>query len=238
MHKLMLLNPKGGCGKTTLATNLASFYAARGLSTSLVDYDAQGSSTRWLAVRTPELARIHGVAAYRNPTRVTRSWYLRLPAHTERVVTDTPAGVRGPELAELVRRADTVVVPVLPSHIDIDAALDFIEMLRGMKRVQGGKTRIAVVINRVRANTTMFQQMERFVGRVRLPVVARLRDTQNYVRAGQAGVGIHELGELQAQPDRDQWAPLLAWIERRPERDFSTPAARAGHLRRAYAVPT
>lgn len=237
MHHVMLLNPKGGCGKTTLATNLASFYAACGLSTALVDYDAQGSSTRWLAVRASTLPPIHGIAAYRRPAGVTRSWHLRLPAGTQRVITDTAAGVSAPQLTELVARADTVIVPVLPSHIDIDAAFDFIDALRGLKQVRTGAPRIAVVINRVRANTTVYQQIERFLDRARLAVVARLRDTQNYVRAGQAGLGVHELDERHAAPDQEQWAPLLGWIEKRPEQEFSPRAVDSDLPRRAYALP-
>ncbi len=235
MHNVMLLNPKGGCGKTTLATNLASFYAGCGLSTTLVDYDAQGSSTRWLAVRGVALPPIHGIAAYRKPAGVTRSWHLRLPVGTERVVTDTAAGVAATQLPELVARADTIVVPVLPSHIDIDAAFDFIDALKGLKEVKAGKPRIAVVINRVRANATIYQQVERFLDRARLAVVARLRDTQNYVRAGQAGLGVHDLGDAHAAPDREQWAPLLGWIERRPEHEFAPRALGSGLPRRAYA---
>ncbi|NIR28083.1 MAG: AAA family ATPase [Gammaproteobacteria bacterium] len=236
MHNVMLLNPKGGCGKTTLATNLASFYAAHGLSTALVDYDAQGSSTRWLAIRPLALPPIHGVAAYRKPAGVTRSWHLRLPGGTQRVVTDTAAGVAVPQLAELVTRADSIVVPVLPSHIDIDAAFDFIDALSRMKQVRAGKPRIAVVINRVRANATIYQQIERFLDRARLAVVARLRDTQEYVRAGQAGLGVHELGGRHAAPDREQWAPLLGWIEKRPEQEFSSRAVASGPARGAYAL--
>lgn len=234
----MLLNPKGGCGKTTLATNLASFYASRGFATALVDYDAQGSSTRWLGVRGSERPPIYGIAAYRNPIGVTRSWYLRLPAGTERVVTDTPASIRAPELRELVRGTDTIVVPVLPSHIDIDAALDFMDVLQATKHVRSGNPRVAVVVNRVRMSGLVVRQLERFLGRVRAPVVARLRDARNYVRAGQGGAGIHELEEPRSQRDREQWAPLLSWIEGRPERDFAPPTEVSGPPERAFAVPT
>ena len=146
------------------------------------------------------------------------------------------AGVAAPQLGELVAGADTIVVPVLPSHIDIDAAFDFIDTLKRLKQVRAGKPRIAVVINRVRANATIYQQVERFLDRARLAVVARLRDTQNYVRAGQAGLGVHDLGDMHAASDREQWAPLLGWIERRPEQEFLPPATGSGPLRGAYAL--
>jgi len=122
----MLLNPKGGCGKTTIATSLASYYAASGLRTALEDHDSQGSSTRWLNVRPADLAPIHGVAAFRAARGVTRTWQMRLPSNVERVVVDTAAGLDPTQVPEMVQRADFIVVPVLPSRIDMDAAQDFL----------------------------------------------------------------------------------------------------------------
>ncbi|MCP5150841.1 MAG: ParA family protein [Ectothiorhodospiraceae bacterium] len=216
MRRVMVLNPKGGSGKTTIATSIASLYAALRLPTVLFDHDAQGSSTRWLRVRPSAMPEIHGVAAYRQPVGVTRAWQQRLPQGTERVVVDTPAGVRAANLIDLVRKADNIVVPVLPSHIDIDAVSAFLDDLAALEPVRLGQTKVAVVANRVRTRNVVFKDLERFLRHVRFPFVTRLRDSQNYVRATERGLGIHDLDRRATRLDRDQWGPLLAWIEDRP----------------------
>lgn len=238
MHKVMLLNPKGGSGKTTLATTLASYYAANHYPTVLIDHDGQGSSTRWLGARPERAPAIHGVAAFRNPVGVTRSWHLRLPPGTERVVVDTPASIRDPHLSDLVRGTDSILIPVLPSHIDIDAAADFVQTLLHIQQVRSGATRVGVVANRVRSRTAALVQLQGFLEGLRFPLVTRLRDTQNYVRAGKLGVGIHELGGARTLRDREQWATLLAWVEQREREEFTprgSPVAGGDH---AWALPT
>jgi chromosome partitioning protein len=216
MQRIMLLNPKGGSGKTTIATGLASYFAGRGHRVVIFDHDAQGSSTRWLELRPSACKPLQGVAAFRNPTGVTRSWHMRVPPETDHVVIDTPAGVRSQDVAGMVQRADHVIVPVLPSHIDIDAVCHFVEGLNALPSVRSGGTRVAVVANRVRANTVICQELEHFLAGLDFPFVARFRDSQNYVRACRGGVGIHDLPVRQSRVDRRQWAPLLAWIDERP----------------------
>jgi len=236
MHRVTLLNPKGGSGKTTLATSLASYYAVSGYQTALVDYDAQGSSTRWLGIRPERCPPIHGIAAYRNPAGVTRSWHLRTPPGTERVVTDTPAGIRTPELGNLIRATDVILIPVLPSSIDIDAVTDFIAKLRQIREVRAGERRVALVANRVRGHPGAFQRLQGTMEGAGLDIIAWLRDTQSYLRAGAEGVGVHELTGARALRDQAQWAPLLAWIERRSPREFLPAGDAPGS--RAAAVPT
>ena len=213
MHRMALLNSKGGCGKTTIATNLAACFASRGLSTVLIDYDGQGSSTRWLNARAPQAAPIHGIAAFEESLSVTRSFQLRLPEGTDRVVIDTPANVKGQQLQDLVSRTDSILIPVLSSQIDIDAVSKFLVELRKSPRVRAGEVRIALVANRARENTVMFLDLERFLLRAEFTFIARLRDTQNYIRAAENGLGVHELRAAGARKDRDQWAPLIAWLE-------------------------
>ncbi len=212
MQTIMLLNPKGGSGKTTLATSLASCYACGGYSTALIDHDAQGSSTRWLRVRPADAPPIHGVAAFRNPIGVTRSFMLRTPPNTDRVVVDTPAGLGAHDLANLVRKANSIVVPVLPSYIDIDAVSAFLQQLIRIDTVRSQRTRVCVIANRVRPNTTIVHELERFLGELEFPFIARFRDSQNYVRAGEQGLGLHELHHTQTRFDRRQWEPLLGWL--------------------------
>ncbi len=212
MHRVTLLNSKGGCGKTTIATNLAACFAAQGLNTVLIDYDGQGSSTRWLNARTPQAAPIHGIEAYEEPKSVTRSFQMRVPDGTQRVVIDTPGNVKGQQLQELVNRTDSVLIPVLSSQIDIDAVSKFLVALRKLARVRSGDVRVGLVANRARENTVMFLDLERFLLRAEFTFVARLRDTQNYIRAAENGLGIHELRGSGARKDCQQWDPLLNWI--------------------------
>jgi chromosome partitioning protein len=213
VHRVMLLNSKGGCGKTTIATNLAACYAARGRNTVLIDHDGQGSSTRWLNARSQHSPPIHGIEAFQEKAAVTKSFLMRLPEGTDRVVIDTPANVKGQQLLELVGRTDSIIVPVLSSQIDIDAVSKFITELRKLPRVRGGDVRVAVVANRARENTVMFLDLERFLLRSEFAFVARLRDTQNYMQAAETGLGIHELRGTRVRHDLEQWAPLVSWVE-------------------------
>ncbi len=225
MQRVILLNPKGGSGKTTIATNLACYFASEHGPTMLVDYDAQGSSTRWLNVRPSLLPEIYGVAAFENPAGITRSFHLRAPVGTRRVVIDTPAGVRANEFRQLVRPNDCIIIPVLASHIDIDAAANFIERLRRLPSIRDGHTRVAVVANRVRARTLILRELEDFLRRVSFPFIARFRESRHYLRASEQGLGIRELPVNDSAMDCAHWQPLFDWLAgRKVEEPVSTPA--------------
>ncbi len=214
MRRIAVLNSKGGCGKTTIATSLASAFANHGYATALLDFDPQGSALRWLSLRGEKRAAIHGVAAHRRPGMgETRAFALRVPAGTERVVIDAPAGVTGPQLREILRGVDTVLIPVLPSPIDIHAVSRFIQdlLLEGRVRQQG--IRLGVVANRVKENTRVYQSLEKFLATLQMPFVAQLRDTQNYVHASERGMGIHEMWDSRVGKDKAQWASLLDWVD-------------------------
>ena len=186
MRRIIVLNAKGGCGKTTLATTLASYYAGQGQSTALLDYDPQGSAMRWLSVRSDEAPPVHGVEAYqRARVDVTRVWQLRVPPQTEQVIIDAPAGVSGQQLVDYVSHVDVILIPVLPSPIDIHAASRFIQDLLLVGKVRTRAIRLGVVANRVKEHTRVFHSLERFLNSLRLPFVARLRNTQYYVRAAE-----------------------------------------------------
>lgn len=213
-HAVMVLNAKGGCGKTTIATSLASYYAGQGLFTTLMDYDPQGSSMRWHRLRANSLPPIHTIAAFKGPVAgTTRVWQLSAPPGTQRLVVDAPAGVQQFQLQDFVRRVDTILIPVLPSSIDIYAASDFIRdvLLVGKARTFG--TRLGVVANRANARTRAYHALERFLRTLAIPFLTTLRDTQNYVRAAEQGVGVHDLGDHTAARDVEQWAPLVEWLE-------------------------
>lgn len=214
MHRIVVANAKGGCGKTTIATNLAAYFAMRQQSTVLFDHDPQGSGLAWLKQRSPDLPPIHGVAAHRAPANgMTRAWQLRVPQDAEWVVVDTPAGLNGTKLSELVRQADSVIIPVLSSPIDIHSAARFIHelLVHGKARMLG--VRLAVIANRVRHNTLMYQELKRFLNGLQIPFITSLRDTQNYVKAAQQGICVHELNAPMVERDVEQWAPLVEWLE-------------------------
>ncbi len=227
MRKIMLLNAKGGCGKSTLATNLASYYASQGKSVVIADFDRQGSSMEWLEARPQDRPPIRGIAAWREPLRVPRS--------TDYVIMDVPAGAHGSDLTALVRRAQTVIVPVLPSPTDIRAAAHFIHEALLVGKIVRDETRLAVVANRVRENTSIqntmesvlnrmsisystlntqiYHNLERFLSRLRIPFIATLRESQNYLVADARGLGIFDLNRSQVTRDTEQWEPLLKWLE-------------------------
>lgn len=212
MQKILLLNPKGGSGKTTLATNLASYFAVQGLSPTLMDMDAQGSSTRWLSKRGMEHMPIHGIATYERNSRVTRSFALRIPQDCQRVVVDTPAALDPQRMPDLTRDADAILVPVLPSDIDIHAAAKCITDLLLVAKIPRQSQRIGVIANRVKKNTVMYRALMRFLGTLEIPILTTLRDSQNYVRAAETGVGIFEMKPYLVREDLDQWLPLIGWL--------------------------
>lgn len=205
MRHIMVLNPKGGCGKSTLATNIASYFASEGNIVALADYDPQRSSLDWLERRPEDRPVITGLAAYEEGLR-------RLPRNADFLIIDAPARSHGPELTELVKHAETIVVPVLPSTIDMQATANFLKELKEVGRIERKEAKIGVVANRVRENTLIFDELDRYLTAARVPYLASLRDAQNYIRAYTRGLGIFELPEYLAWPDWEQWDPLLRWL--------------------------
>jgi len=216
LQRITIINVKGGCGKTTVATNLASAYAKLNISTALLDYDPQGSSMYWLQSRPSEAAQLHGIAAYpEKSATVTRSFQLRLPQNTERAIIDTPAGLTGLALIDQLRSTDTILIPVLPSSIDIHATADFIRDLFLIAKIRPQHTRVCIICNRVKANTLSFRALERFLQALNIPVIAQLRETQNYVTSSEKGLGVHELNSRSNQQDIDAWQQVVDWLENR-----------------------
>ncbi|MCE7902811.1 MAG: chromosome partitioning protein [Gammaproteobacteria bacterium PRO9] len=205
MRQIMVLNSKGGSGKSTIATSLAAYYAGRGENVALVDYDRQASSLEWLDRRPENRPKITGVAGF-------DSGFRSVPRNTDVAIIDAPAGCHGTDLTALVRHAETVVVPVLPSTIDITASGKFIDELQEIGKVERKEVKLAVVGNRVREYTLISQELDEYLTALRMPYVTRLREAQNYVRAYTRGLGIHELPEYLAWPDWEQWKPLVSWL--------------------------
>ena len=195
-----------------MATNLASYFASLGDRPLLSDNDQQGSSTRWLKKRKPEQAHIHGIAAFERNSRMTRAWQMRIPPDAAHVVVDTPAAVLAQEMPEITRTADAIIVPVMPSDIDIHAFSRCIADLLLIAKVRRDENRIGVVANRVKRNTLVYQSLMRFLETLRIPVIATLRDSQNYVRAAEQGVGLFEMKRSLVGQDLEDWEPLIAWL--------------------------
>jgi chromosome partitioning protein len=196
-----------------MATNLASYFATQGEETAIVDYDPQGSSIDWLAARDPHLAKITGVAAFKsqNPNS-TRSYSLRVPSTTSRVVIDTPAGLTGHILSDMIQASDFIVIPVIPSAIDIRAATGFIRDVLLSRAFRSKPKSIAVVANRVKKNTLIYQKLERFLHSLKIPFITSFRDTQHYVRASEHGLGLADFEQCDNK-DKLEWQPMLEWIE-------------------------
>lgn len=212
MLKIVVLNAKGGSGKTTVATNLASYFSVQGLSPTLMDMDAQGSSTRWLSKRGLGHPPVHGIAAFERNSRVTRSFALRIPQGCQRVIVDTPAALDPQRMPDLTHNAHAILVPVLPSDIDIHAAAKCITDLLLVAKIPRQSQRIGVIANRVKKNTVMYRALMRFLDSLEIPILTTLRDSQNYIRASESGVGIFEMKPHQVREDLDQWLPLLGWL--------------------------
>jgi chromosome partitioning protein len=204
MQTILFMNAKGGSGKSTLATNLAAYYAGEGHMVVLADFDTQGSCMDWLAVRSERYPAIHGVHA------ATRS--LRVPRGTDYLVIDAPGNLHGRAIGRLVKKADTLVMPVTPSPVDIRAATRFIQELLLVRKVSRHETRMAVVANRVRPHGQGYEAMERFLHRLNIPLAASIRDSDNYLRAAGAGASIFEIEGHEVERDREEWQPLLEWL--------------------------
>jgi chromosome partitioning protein len=239
MQRIVVLNPKGGSGKTTIAINLASYFATRGHRPVLMDFDPQGSSVRWTKKRQAAQAPIQAIAAFEKDARTTRSFQLRVPDNATHVIVDTPAAVEPRQLPDMTRDAHKILVPVLPSDIDIHTCSRCIADLLLVAKIRREENRIGVIANRVRRNTLMYQALIRFLHTLGIPIVAIIRDSQNYVRAAEAGIGVHEMKSYVAQADVEQWAPLVTWLTGTPDSTLSprgTPPAAAQEPSEAAAA--
>ena len=224
MHRIVVLNPKGGSGKTTVATNIAARYAAMGTQPMLVDMDPQGSSLRWAKQRPENHPPIDCIAGFKPSTLVTRSWQMRPRAGCNVVVIDTPAAVESRRLPEITRGADSIIVPVMPSDIDMHATAKCIADLLLVAKIRRSENRIGIIANRVKMNTRVSQRLLKFLGTLNIPLLATLRDTQNYVYSAQLGVGIFEMPDRETQRDIESWRNLLEWLDTRTLRPSATVA--------------
>jgi len=213
LHKIVVLNTKGGCGKTTLATNLASFYALRGPPPTLLDYDPHGFAMRWLDKRPADRPVIHGVAAYEQLGQDPGAADLHVHPDTRVVISDLPASIALNDLYLHTHDADSILIPVLPSEIDIFSASRFIAELMLDVALDRRDRKLAIIANRVRQNTRSWQRLTRFLTSLKIPMIAALRDTQNYVQAAAQGIGIFEMPAYKVRKDIEPMFAITNWLD-------------------------
>lgn len=206
MFIVAVANSKGGCGKTTVATHIAAQFAGRGFQTGLADLDRQQSARGWLDRRPAEVARLRGVTLDVQDGK--------LPKGLDRLVVDCPAAMTKGTVKDVVRRADAIVVPVLPSVFDEDGTRRFLDILAGLKPIRHHRRDIALLANRTRARTRATDRQEAFLTEFEVPLVARVRDSQVYAGAAAKGLSVFETGGRRAQGHRDDWAGLFNFLER------------------------
>ena len=204
MPVIVVANPKGGVGKTTLSTNIAGYYASRGNKVMLGDVDRQQSARTWLGLRPPNLATI-------SPWEIAHDEVVRPPKGTTHVVLDTPAGLHGWRFKEVLALADRVIVPLQPSIFDIYATRDFLDRLLEQRKAE--KTKIGLVGMRVNARTLAADRLNEFIAGLGVPVLGELRDTQNYVQLAARGLTLFDIAPGRVQRDLEQWQPICEWLD-------------------------
>ena len=213
MFRILVANSKGGCGKTTLTTTLAGYFARRGKRTTLVDCDPQASSLAWCGLRAAHLPPVHALAS-NDPTHgLSAGWLLRIPPTTEVLLIDTPAGLRAHEFERFARHADALLIPVVPSPIDLRATLVFIEMVRKLSEVRSGRLRVTLIANRLRERTHSAKHLDDTLERMTQAAKIRVRDSQTYVGLTDSGRSVFDDDSTAARAHRADWAPLLQWLE-------------------------
>ena len=202
MKNILIANSKGGCGKTTLSTNLAGYFANLGEHTVLADLDRQQSSSEWLARRSSDLPTIHAFNPRDKVPMGIADW----------IITDSPAGFRDDKLSDAIKLADCILVPVQPSAFDIGAARDFLDLLRKEKAIRKNKTFVALVGTRINYRTHSAVGLADFMEQTELPILAYLRNSQVYITAAEQGLSIFDMRASLVSKDTEQWLPIIDWI--------------------------
>ena len=204
MPVIVVANPKGGVGKTTLSSNIAGYLASRGHAVMLGDADRQQSARTWLSLRPAGLPRI---AAW----EVSHDDVVRPPKGTTHVVLDTPAGLHGKRFDAVMKIADKVIVPLQPSIFDIHATHEFVRQLLAHRR--SDKVSMAIVGMRTREGTISSEQLRSFLDGVKLPLLGFVRDTQNYVHLAAHGLSLWDVSSNRFERDLEQWQPITQWVD-------------------------
>jgi chromosome partitioning protein len=202
MRNILIANSKGGCGKTTLATNLAGYFASIGEKVLLTDLDRQLSSTQWVQRRPAEFPIINTNNPRGKSPTAEHDW----------IITDSPAGFRDEKLADAVKQADCVIIPIQPSAFDMGATSDFLDLLAEEKAIRKNKTFVALVGMRVNSRTLAAAELADFMEQTGFPVLTYLRNAQVYATAAELGISLFDMRPSLVAQDVEQWAPLIDWV--------------------------
>ena len=206
MRSVLVANPKGGAGKTTLATNLSGCFANQDKRVTLCDLDRQQSALRWMAFRDPAMAPVTGYFA-------GNQIVLNLPQEADWAVLDAPAGLQGYKLSGYLRTVDKVLVPLVPSVFDMAATEDFLNSIRS--ELRGRRAVLGIVAMRVDPRTKAAGMLEEYLKHFDIPIVAYIRSTQNYVNVAAAGLTIFDPPRARNKRDIEQWQGLISWLEKK-----------------------
>jgi chromosome partitioning protein len=213
MNTTLVVNAKGGVGKTTVTTNLASYFASRGVPTTIADFDPQGSSLNWLKQRPAHVGKIHGAdLAQRNGVGLSTA-RREIPRDTRALILDAPAGPSRLLLQDLLGRCQSILIPVAPSAIDVHATANFIKELLLVGHVKLRNIRVAVIANRVRSTKPVFEPLERFVASLGMKFVARVGDSEVYVDAAEAGLGVFDFPLEKCSAEQREFLPIGRWVQ-------------------------
>jgi chromosome partitioning protein len=222
INATLVVNAKGGVGKTTISTNLASYFAARDIVTTIADYDPQGSSLNWLLERGSEARKIHGADFSPRASSTLQNGRRQIPRDTQQLIIDAPAGPSRLMLQDLLLRAQSILIPVGPSSIDVHATANFIKELLLVGHVRVRNIRVAVIANRVRSGKPVYAPLERFVSTLGIPFLGRVSDSDVYVDAANAGRGIYDLPADTCAEELREFLPIVRWVQGQPLEEPST----------------
>jgi chromosome partitioning protein len=214
MNTILVMNAKGGVGKTTITTNLASYFASRNITTTIADFDPQGSSLNWLKQRPADATKIHGAdLASRVGTTGLQIARRQIPRETQQLLIDAPAGPSRLLLQDLLARAQSILIPVAPSSIDIHATANFIKELLLIGHVRFRNIRLAVLANRVRSSKPVYEPLEKFVTSLGISFLTRVSDSDVYVEAAETGLGIFEMSQEKCAAELREFQPIISWAQ-------------------------
>ena len=212
MNSTLVINAKGGVGKTTLVTNLASYFASRKIPTAIADVDPQGSSLNWLQNRPNDAFKIYGADLSPRGAPGASVTRRQIPRDTKQLIIDAPAGPSRLMLQDLLARTQSILIPVAPSAIDVHATANFIKELLLVGQVRFRNIRVAVVANRVRTTRPVYAPLEKFVASLKISFLTKVSDSDVYVDSAETGLGVFEMPDDQGGAERRELLPVVEWV--------------------------